>query len=120
RERNFASMVAFPKTGGTRLAQVRALEGDFPFYGEIETQPTTAAETFRQKQQALVDATVMLQFDLKPGDSIKVGELKFAIAGSVSRVPGQSGIAATVAPPVYIPLQYLEETGLMQKGSRIR
>ncbi|MEO1452143.1 MAG: ABC transporter permease, partial [Bacteroidota bacterium] len=35
RERNFASMVYFPRTEGTRLVQVRALEGSFPFYGEI-------------------------------------------------------------------------------------
>ena len=38
RERSFASMVYFIKTGGTRLAQVRALEGGFPFYGNIENK----------------------------------------------------------------------------------
>ena len=119
RERNFASMVAFPKSGDTRLVQVRALEGDFPFYGEIETTPAKAASTFKTGRKALVDATVMLQFNVRPGDSIKVGELSFLIEGSVSQVPGQSGIAATVAPPVYIPLRYLGQTGLLQKGSRI-
>ena len=30
-EVNFASMVSFPATGDSRLTQVRALEGDFPF-----------------------------------------------------------------------------------------
>lgn len=120
RELNFASMVAFPKTGDTRLVQVRALEGDFPFYGAIETIPVAAALDFKQGRQTLVDATVMLQFGVNTGDSIKVGDLTFKIAGSVSRVPGQSGIAATVAPPVYVPMQYIGETGLLQKGSRIR
>lgn len=120
RELNFASMIAFPKNGSTRLVQVRALEGDFPFYGTIEATPSAAALTFQQGRQALVDATVMLQYDINVGDSIKVGDLTFKIAGSVSQVPGQSGIAATVAPPVYVPMQYIEETGLLQKGSRIR
>lgn len=118
-ERNFASMIIFPENGATRLVQVRALEGDFPFYGEIKTNPENVSATFQEKKQALVDATVMLQYDIYPGDSIKVGDLTFEIAGSISEVPGQSGIAATVAPPVYIPLQYLEATGLTQKGSRI-
>ncbi len=38
-ERSFASMILFPKNNGNRLAQVKALDGDFPFYGELETTP---------------------------------------------------------------------------------
>ena len=29
----FASMVRFPSTDGTRLVQIRALEGNYPYYG---------------------------------------------------------------------------------------
>src|SRR4051812_7495829 len=39
REVIFSSMVVFPKTGGTRLVQVRAVEPGFPYYGQFETQP---------------------------------------------------------------------------------
>src|SRR5690606_37287125 len=53
------------------------------------------------------------------GDSVKVGEVTFEIAGVLERAPGQSGISATVAPAVFIPLEYLPATGLNQKGSRI-
>jgi putative ABC transport system permease protein len=118
-EISFASMVLFPESGGTRLVQVRALEGDFPYYGAIETQPVEASRSFRSGQEALADNTLMLQFDAQAGDPIKVGELTFTIDGSIHKVPGQPGITATVAPPVYIPLSYLEETGLLQKGSRV-
>lgn len=119
RESSFASMIFFPKTNGTRLVQVRALEGDFPFYGEIVTIPASAGSTFRNAQKALVDNTLLLQFGAKTNDSVKVGSLAFLIEGDLQRVPGQSGIAATVAPPVYIPFQFLVQTGLVQKGSRI-
>jgi len=118
-EISFASMVLFPESGGTRLVQVRALEGEFPYYGAIETQPLEASRSFRSGQEALADNTLMLQFDAQAGDPIKVGELTFTLDGSIHKVPGQPGIAATVAPPVYIPLSYLEETGLLQKGSRV-
>ncbi|MGD1893064.1 MAG: ABC transporter permease [Cyclobacteriaceae bacterium] len=118
-EISFASMVLFPESGGTRMVQVRALEGEFPYYGAIETQPVEASRSFRSGQEALADNTLMLQFDAQPGDPIKVGELTFTLDGSIHKVPGQPGIAATVAPPVYIPLSYLEETGLLQKGSRV-
>ena len=118
-EVSFASMVLFPESGGTRLVQVRALEGEFPYYGAIETLPVEASRSFRSGQEALADNTLMLQFNAQTGDPIKVGELTFTLDGSIHKVPGQPGIAATVAPPVYIPMQYLEETGLLQKGSRV-
>ena len=120
RETYFASMIYFPRTDGTRLVQVRALEGNYPFYGAIETEPIEAAGNFRTDRQALVDATLMLQYEVEVGDSVKVGDLSFKIAGKLKKVPGQSGLSATVAPVVYIPHQYLEETGLVKKGSRIR
>ncbi len=118
-ERSFASMVLFTKNGGTRLVQVRALEGEFPYYGSLETSPESAGMSFRSKQQALVDETLMLQYGAKTGDSIKVGAVTFAIAGELLNAPGQTGFSASIAPIVYIPLQYLKQTGLSQKGSRI-
>jgi len=120
-EVNFASMVVFPETGESRLTQVRALEGDFPFYGKLETIPESAESTFRQGgRKALVEKILMAQFNAVVGDSIKVGELTFVIEGELDKVPGQTGITATVAPAVYIPMEYVEATGLIQYGSRLR
>ena len=118
-ERSFASMIYFPKGGGNRLAQVKALEGNFPYYGSLETIPVSAGTTFRTKKEALVDQTLMLQYRAKVGDSIKVGEVTFAIGGILQKAPGQTGLTSTVAPSVYIPMKYLDQTGLMQKGSRV-
>ncbi len=120
-EVNFASMVVFPATGESRLTQVRALEGDFPFYGKLETTPENAEKDFRAGgQKALVEKLLMAQFNAQVGDSIKVGELFFQIEGELQKVPGQTGITATVAPAVYIPMEYLEATGLVQYGSRLK
>ena len=118
-ERSFASMIYFPKGNGTRLVQVRALQGDFPYYGTLETTPVSAGLAFRNGKKALVDQTLMLQFNAKVGDSIKVGNITFLIEGILNKAPGQTGISSGIAPIVYIPLQYLEQTGLDQKGSRI-
>jgi putative ABC transport system permease protein len=118
-QRMFPSMIYFSKSNKTRLVQVRALSGEFPYYGELETMPSSAGRTFRNGQTALVDQTMMLQFDAKVGDTVKIGSVSFLIAGTLINAPGQTGLSASVAPPVYIPLQYLEETGLSQKGSRI-
>lgn len=120
-ERSFASMIYFLKNEESRLVQVKALQGDFPFYGMLETNPSTASAQFRTMERgALVDRTVMMQYDAKVGDSIKIGALSFMICGSLEKAPGQSGISSTVAPVVYIPLRYLEQTGLTKIVSRIQ
>jgi len=116
---DFASMLYFIKGQGSRLVQIKALEGNYPFYGELETTPAAAAQAIKKGRNALVDRTVMLQFKASPGDSIKVGKLSFAIAGSLDNAPGQTGFTTTVSPIVYIPLEYLPETGLITYGSRV-
>ncbi|MAZ73668.1 MAG: hypothetical protein CMC70_11045 [Flavobacteriaceae bacterium] len=117
-EVNFVSMAAFPKKGGTKLVKVRGLEGAFPFYGTMETQPAASATTYQESGGALVDATLMLQFNVKPGDSIKIGELTLPIAGALQSIPGSSAISSSVAPLVILPYRFIEATKLLQFGSR--
>ncbi|OAQ39135.1 ABC transporter permease [Pedobacter psychrophilus] len=119
-ERSFASMVYFIKNQNSRLVQIKALQGAFPFYGEIETNPIAAGRNFQKGKKAIVDKTLMLQYGANVGDSIKVGALNFEIAGALEKAPGQTGITSSIAPVVYIPMQYLEKTGLTQIGSRIQ
>lgn len=119
KEINFASMAAFPKNEGTKLVQVRGIDGGFPFYGAMETTPLAAASEYQKKGGALVDATLMLQFDLKVGDSVKIGNALLPISGSLNSIPGRSAISTTVAPIVLIPYPFIKETGLLQAGSRI-
>ena len=117
-EVNFVSMIAFPKNGGTKLVRVRGLQGDFPFYGTMKTQPEIAASNYQNVGGALVDATLMLQFNIKPGDSIKVGALMLPIAGSLNSLPGSSAVMSSIAPPVIIPYRFIDQTELLQFGSR--
>ena len=119
REIAFPSMAAFPETGATKFVQIRGIEGGFPFYGELETDPVEAAIQYQARGAALVDATVMLQLNIKPGDSIKIGDITIPVAGSLIAVPGSTAIFSSVAPPVIIPYRLIEATNLVQTGSRI-
>ena len=116
---NFASMVLIPKNGGTRLVQIKGIEGNYPYYGTVETVPASAYSTFQNSQSALVEKTLMVQFGLVPGDSIKVGELTFNIAGQLNSAPGRTGFIGSVAPVVFVPNRYIPATGLVQLGSRV-
>ena len=117
---DFPSMVLFPKTDNTRLSQIHGIEGDFPYYGKMVTNPVDAAKTFRAGgKKALVDKTMLLQFGIEAGDSVKIGDLMFEIEGELISSPGVAGITSYAAPTVYIPAQYLDATNLVQMGSRI-
>ena len=117
-EINFLSMAAFPGNNGTKLMEVRGVEGGFPFYGDLETNPSSAKTSFKAGG-ALVDVTTMLQLNLKKGDSIKLGAVTLPIAGALENVPGSTSVFGAIAPPVLIPFQFIETTGLVQTGSRI-
>ena len=119
REVIFSSMVYFPKSEGTRLAEVRALGRGFPFYGQFETEPRPAATNFHSGA-ALVEETLLYQFGSRPGDQVKIGELILPIAGALKKVPGENAMFSTIAPRVYIPLDKLDATQLVTDDSFAR
>ena len=118
REISFASMVAFPRSESSRLVSVRALEGGFPYYGELETVPPGAAQAFRTTGTALVDDNLMIQHGAEIGDPIRIGLRTLEIAGRLISIPGETAAMSTIGPRVFIPLGELESTALIQPGSR--
>lgn len=115
----FASMVLFlTPQGGTRLVQVVATEGDFPFYGKVETLPEDAMDYIDQGAYAVIDENLAMQFEVSSEDSIKLGNSSFVVKGIVRNMPGTNAVSATFAPSIYISMDDLEKTGLIQFGSR--
>ncbi|MBK8885000.1 MAG: hypothetical protein IPN46_00055 [Saprospiraceae bacterium] len=64
REMEMLSMSYIPKTDETQFVRLKALEGDFPFYGKIKTDPVDAAKMYKSGPYALVDESLMLQHQL--------------------------------------------------------
>ena len=114
----FASMVFFPKNNGTRLIQVMALNGPFPFYGGVELRNKGDFRNFYNSEGAMIDESLATQYDIHLNDSMKLGNTMFLITGIVTRFPGNTNISTTFAPTVYIPYHKLQSTGLIQFGSR--
>lgn len=114
-----ASMVLFLNNGQSRLIRLVAFEGPFPFYGKLETQPANAYDKMKNGRYAMLDATLASQYEVSSGDSIRIGNLTFLVAGEVKKLPGGGGIMTTFTPSVYISMQELQATGLVQYGSRV-
>ncbi len=118
-EVDMASMVLFLHNEQSRLIRLVAMEGDFPFYGKIETTPADAYEKMKRGGFAMLDETLASQYAASPGDSVRLGNSVFEIAGVVTRIAGGGGLMSTFTPSVYIARKDLDSTGLVQFGSRV-
>ena len=116
---NLLNMAYFPKNGGTRLTNVRAADRGYPFFGSWNSVPENAWRDYQQGKQALVEHSLLLQYNISPGDTIQIGTQRFPIAGDLLSRPGRAGIGSAIAPVAFIPIQWLDSTDLVKKGSRI-
>lgn len=119
KDADMPSMVMFLNTKQSRLIKLTALEGAFPFYGKIITQPANAYELMKTGKYALLDESLARQYEVSSDDTIRLGTKNFIVAGVVEKFPGGGELTATLAPAVYISFSALDSTGLVQFGSRI-
>lgn len=113
------SMVLAPANGVTRLLQVQAVRGAYPFYGEMTTDPAGLWPLEPRERRALVDPAVLVQLGIEPGDTVVVGEARFVVAGTAAERGGEVGLQSAIGPRIYIPGEFLEETGLVRTGSLV-
>lgn len=114
---SFSSMALARRSGLTRLVEVQAPSGGYPFYGELTTEPPGLWHDFRSSRQALVDPALLVQLDAAIGDTLAIGQARFVIAGTVTKIPGDISLRSLFGPRVYIPSSYVDETGLLGFGS---
>ena len=123
REVSFSSMMVFHPDAGsrTRLVQVRAIEGRFPFYGEFLTRPAEATGRLAAGGPVVIlEETLLNQYGVKAGDTVRLGKVDFTVLGAVLKVPGESMAVTQLAPRAYIPLTQMPATGLAGPGSLVR
>ncbi|MFL5571061.1 MAG: ABC transporter permease [Gemmatimonadaceae bacterium] len=113
----FPSMAVVPRTAGTRFAQVRGVTENYPFYGNIVTEPAGRWPQLHQGAYAIVDPALLISLNATVGDSLRLGFGTFIIIASVKDVPGAAGIAEMLGPRIFIPAKYIAETQLLVFGS---
>lgn len=118
-EADMASMVMFMRDRSVRLIRLVAYSDAFPFYGKIETLPENARKALFESGNALIDESLATQYEVSYGDSIRLGQAVFRIAGVVRKLPGGGGVLSTLTPSVYISFNDLNATKLIQFGSRV-
>ena len=116
---SFAGMAYVPRTSGTRLVQVAAVEGGYPFYGEIRTQPREAWTELDAGRHVVVDPSLLTALNARLGDTVALGEGRLVITGTIESAPSDAGVRFAFGPRIYIPARYLGETKLLGFGARV-
>jgi putative ABC transport system permease protein len=116
---SFAGMAYVPRTDGTRLVQVAALDGHYPFYGEIRTEPANAWAELQSGRFVVVDPSLLTALNARVGDTVALGEGRFVITGTIRSAPSDAGVRFAFGPRIYIPARYLPETKLLGFGARV-
>jgi putative ABC transport system permease protein len=114
----FVSMAYAPRTSGTHLVQVTAIEGGYPYYGTLETDPPGAFAKVASERAVLVDPALLLSLNVHVGDEVALSSARFVIGGTVVTFPGDVGFRSTFGPRVFVALRHVSETGLLGFGSR--
>lgn len=117
--KRFGTMAHFPKSDQAVLSRIRAMGEGFPFYGTIITEPADAASSYQGGTHALVDAVLMERVGAVVGDQVRLGKQTFTIHGKILETPGVPPAASVMGPRIYIGLDQVDATGLLQQGSRV-
>ncbi len=115
---HFSSMV-YTKDKETSLALVKALDKNFPIYGEVETSPKNCFKNLG-KSDSILEETLAKNLKLKLGEKIFIGKNEFKLKCFLKKEPSLVGSFTSFAPTVIIPHESLGATGLEIRGSRIR
>ena len=113
------SMAYIPLRDETQFVRIKAIEGNFPFYGKILSEPADYGQKYQEGAIAMVDDGLMLEHELNVGDSIRLGERSFVIGARLKSLFGSVSLGSSFAPAVYIGQKHLDETKLIQPGSMV-
>ena len=99
-----------------QLANVKAVGDLYPMYGELQTDPPGLKPV---AGTALLAPRLMALLNLKPGDSIDVGDTTLRIAGEVVQEPDAGFNPFQMAPRLLMNVADVAKTGATGPGSRV-
>jgi len=113
------SMMSGPSADNPVLVSIKAVDPEvYPFYGELVLDPPQPLRTALASDAIAVSDDLLVRFDWKVGDQVKLGTAGFRIAGIVAVEPDRMAGSLNVGPRVLMSREALDRTGLIVTGSR--
>lgn len=105
--------------GASLLTELKAVDGEYPFYGELELRPSARLADLLDAESAVVGPQLLERLELDIGDTLRIGGQSFTIRGVVDAEPDRIAGAFSLGPRLFLSKQGVERAGLEKYGSRI-
>ena len=100
---------------------LKAVDNAYPLVGQIQLDPTDATMTTALSDQgAVVERGLLSRLGIGIGDPLRIGEADFTVRAVVDREPDRVGGFISIGPRVFIHLDELPRTEVIQPGSLAR
>ena len=103
--------------------ELQATDARYPLYGQLELEPAidlAAATAFSDGRWGLaIDPLLGLRLGLEVGDRVPVGLLEMEVRALIALQPDRALNADWRGPPVLLAPRALQDSGLIQPGSRV-
>jgi len=123
RQISFPSMVL--SENENQLTWLKVVDPDFPLRGELGISkklfaPESKVTMIVSSGKVWVEPRLMTALAISIGDSITIGKKQFIVDAILTSEPGRGGDLFNIAPRVLMNYADIDETGLIQPGSRVR
>jgi putative ABC transport system permease protein len=105
---------------GSRLTQVLAVDRNYPLYGSLDFEIPADQGRLQDHPEIAMTREAALTFGIRPGDSVTLGSRTFVFRHLLRTDPDRSLASVDLAPKLYMGLDQLRDTDLVQFGSRVR
>ncbi|HEY0785945.1 MAG TPA: FtsX-like permease family protein [Acidobacteriaceae bacterium] len=90
----------------------------YPFYGSVKLDPAVGLSTLLTNTTVVVDESLLVRLRAQVGDTLRIGGHLFRIAGLIRKEPDRLTAGVGVGPRVMMTRSAVQQTGLLQPGSR--
>jgi putative ABC transport system permease protein len=106
------------RPGRSQLVELKAVAGEYPFYGKLELRPQRSLAALLDDHSVVVAEELLARLHLKPGDSLRLGGQSFRISGVVLSEPDRVSLNLALGPRIFLSQAGLARTSLEGLGSR--
>lgn len=108
----------------TRLAELRAIENAYPYYGKLTLEDGKVSEggdlrDLESSRSIWLSPELALQLGLVVGDEVGVGSVKYRVSGIVADDTASSWRGFSLASPAWVGFSRIGDSGLVRAGSNI-
>jgi putative ABC transport system permease protein len=110
--------------GRSTLVELKAVDGAYPLFGSVTTEPALPLDAVFAKNGdafgAACDPALLTRLDLKIGDRISIGNATIELRAALTNEPDSLSGGIGLGPRLMISDAALQASGLIQPGSLVR